>query len=669
MLLRWNRQAVRMATCCAALVAPAAVSAVPLQVIGAGNSLITVDSSNPSATIRSVTISGLGAGQTIRGFDYRPASPRLLYGLSSTGQLYAINGFTGAATSVGLPGVGSPPITANADLGFDFNPSVDRIRLFVPGNPAVGTLNYRLNPDTGALAATDGVVPAGSSIVGAAYTNNVAGGTPTTLYGIDTRNGTSPAALVTIGGVNGTPSPNGGAITRSVNLLLPNGNTLVTTGPVGFDIVTGANGTQTAYVSFVAGGATRLYTVDLTTGQTTLLGGNGLVAAGTNFTGLAAPLAPFRSMGVTGNQAAVGAVLDQFTGIPNAATLGLFAGIDGVAGTPGAQSAALLQLTPAAYSALGDISLNAVEVQETSVLRYASDLRGGAAMPEGSTAMLDAEGKLGAWMAGGSRFGRYKAAVDRYGADTDEFHFLGGVDFQVMPALAIGGFGGYSKTNAHLAPAGGGKGDLESWFGGGYYSLSVGPLYAAGWISYTDLDWKLARTTTVGAPNTVVARTDGRIIAGGGSVGAVFQLDKVQIEPFGALRYADVNIDDFNELGSGPTGLSVSHLDRVSLRSNVGAKLGAKLEVGGATVTPQVRGSWYHEFRAKDQTINARFLNSSISSPFGFNTTALSPNYYNAGGSLNISGGGPLSFTSGADVQFDKEREFYTLTIGLRLKL
>lgn len=46
------------------------------------------------------------------------------------------------------------------------------------------------------------------SVPALAYSNNLPGGTPTTLYGYDV--GTD--ALVTIGGLNGTPSPNGGQV-------------------------------------------------------------------------------------------------------------------------------------------------------------------------------------------------------------------------------------------------------------------------------------------------------------------------------------------------------------------------------------------------------------------------------------------------------------------------
>ena len=147
-----------------------------------GTALITVDSASPATIKRSVQLSGLAVGERLIGFDARPAANRLLYGLSNTGQVYLINGVTGAATAFGgrLPLAGFP-----AAAGFDFNPSVDRIRIVTDSDQ-----NFRVNPDTGVIASIDpnvayraGDVGAGSNptITGAAYTNNVAGGSPTVL--------------------------------------------------------------------------------------------------------------------------------------------------------------------------------------------------------------------------------------------------------------------------------------------------------------------------------------------------------------------------------------------------------------------------------------------------------------------------------------------------------
>ncbi|MET0270788.1 MAG: DUF4394 domain-containing protein [Sphingomonas sp.] len=667
--------------------------AVPLQTLRNGTSIVTFDSATPGTAASTVNVSGLGAGQTLSAIDYRPtplataagASRRLLYGLSNTGQLYAMNGTTGAAVAVGAtPAVPLATLGATA-TGFDFNPRVDLIRLTTSNR-----LDYRLNPNTGALQGTDGIITyaAGDANaaniptpVGAAYTNSVPGATGTTLYILDSANGAAAARLATQGNVSGTVGPNTGT-------LFTVGSTgVVTNNNVGFDI--GTNGTAYATLTNPTTGVTTLYTVNLATGAATSLGA---LAGNTTYNGLAAVLASFRSMGATANQAAVGAALDNFViptgGALTAGVAGLFNGIDGLAGTPGAQAAALQQLSPIAYSQLPDIALNAVEVQENVILKYTRDLRGNAVDPDGQRATLDEAGKLGVWVSGGSRFGRFKGAVDRYGADTDEYHFLGGADFRLTPTVALGGFGGYSKTNGNTARlpnnAGadgtipGARADLKSWFAGGYGTAAVGPLYVDLWGSYTDLDFALERTLAVGSYSTSLrARASkGRVWTGGAATGLSFQLNRFEIEPFAAVRYSDIRIRGFTEVNNvgggaaGAGGLTVGDFDRVSLRTNVGGRIGTKFEVAGAIVRPQLRGGWYHEFRDQARVINANFNTPGISgTQFAFTTTPLSGEYFNAGGALNISGNGPVSFVADYDAQFDDDREFYTLTLGVRLAL
>ncbi len=222
----------------------------------AGNRLLTFNSSQPNVMVNNVAITGLQAGEILRGIDIRPANGQL-YGLGSTNRLYTINVQTGAATVVGTAPF-SPGLNGS-EFGFDFNPTVDRIRVVSDTGQ-----NFRLNPDTGALAATDGNLAYAAAdpnaavsprVSGAAYTNNAAGATTTTLYDIDY----NLDVLV-------TQNP-------------PNNGTLNTVGPlgfntgkfVGFDI---AGGSGTAFASLTApdDSVSKLYTIDLTTGAATLLG-------------------------------------------------------------------------------------------------------------------------------------------------------------------------------------------------------------------------------------------------------------------------------------------------------------------------------------------------------------------------------------------------------------
>jgi hypothetical protein len=150
--------------------------------LGENNRLLLFNSKNTSISKNASTITGLQAGETILGIDFRPNTGQL-FGLGSSSRLYTINTQTAAARAVGMEAF-SPAISGVA-FGFDFNPTVDRIRLV----SATGQ-NLRLNPETGAVAAMDGNIM-GTKMVAVsavAYTQSRAGATSTVLYDIDVIN-------------------------------------------------------------------------------------------------------------------------------------------------------------------------------------------------------------------------------------------------------------------------------------------------------------------------------------------------------------------------------------------------------------------------------------------------------------------------------------------------
>jgi trimeric autotransporter adhesin len=170
---------------------PSAVSGRLVYGLTSNNNLISFDSDTSEIIRSSAAVTGVTAGQTLAGMDFRPATGELIgLGYNSTNgesQLYVIAPATGVATAIN-----STPFTlqlGTGDIGFDFNPTVDRIRVVGANNA-----NYRLNPVTGAIAATDmnlnfvaGDANAGANpAIGAvAYTNSFKGSTMTVLYDYD----------------------------------------------------------------------------------------------------------------------------------------------------------------------------------------------------------------------------------------------------------------------------------------------------------------------------------------------------------------------------------------------------------------------------------------------------------------------------------------------------
>ena len=214
-----------------------------------GNTLLRFDSNSPGTVISSNPITGLQAGENILGIDFRPANG-LLYGLGSTSRLYRINTVNGAATQVGAGQFST--LLNGTDFGFDFNPTVDRIRVVSDSEQ-----NLRLNPNDGTLTAVDTPLNPPGNVVAAAYTNNFAGATGTTLYDID-----SNSDLLLI-----QNPPNTGTLS-AVGPLNVN-----TTGLAGFDI--SRSGMAFASLTLPAATTSNLYTINLSTGGATLIGGIG----------------------------------------------------------------------------------------------------------------------------------------------------------------------------------------------------------------------------------------------------------------------------------------------------------------------------------------------------------------------------------------------------------
>ncbi|MEO5996588.1 MAG: DUF4394 domain-containing protein, partial [Chitinophagaceae bacterium] len=207
------------------------------------NNLLIFNPLQPEPVMKPIT--GLPAGESIEGIDFRPFNGQL-YALSNASKIYTLNTSNGAATMIG-----AAPISATlsgTSFGFDFNPTVDRIRIVSNTGQ-----NLRIHPETGAVAASDmNINPAGSAISQVAYTNNFSGATTTVLYDIDAKAG------------------------KLFRQDPPNNGTLVEVGSLGilasekggFDIG-GTSGK--AYALLQVSGSVNIYTISLTDGKATVL--------------------------------------------------------------------------------------------------------------------------------------------------------------------------------------------------------------------------------------------------------------------------------------------------------------------------------------------------------------------------------------------------------------
>ena len=254
------------------------------------NRLVSFNAATPNTGAAAVNITGLQNGENILAIDRRPGgtTPGQIYAVTSMFNVYTIDPSSGAAT-LKVKMSADPSDTTmpfqkftGTRISIDVNNFVDQLRVI--GNDGQ---NLRVMMDTGATFSDtqmtiNGVQTNGVSEV--AYTNNFSATCRNTVYYIDT----TGDRLLT-------------SANASAGMLTPVGPLGIDAQAIaGFDISTGTDGSNTAYAALSVMGTVSLYTINLTTGQTTSVGAIGALNTGENILGLARPspaTAPAQAVG------------------------------------------------------------------------------------------------------------------------------------------------------------------------------------------------------------------------------------------------------------------------------------------------------------------------------------------------------------------------------------
>jgi len=250
---RWRVLVAVALILCATVPAAEAESIIGLST---SNQLFTFDSATPAATTAPTAVTGL-LGGTLVGIDVRPIDGQLVGvgDVGGVGTIYSINPTTAVATPLktGLALIGSV-------FGVDFDPVANELRI-----AGLNGQNLRiLDGGAGAVIVDTALNPGTPHVVGAAYSNNFAGASSTTLYDIDNQGPVVGLVLQTQGSPGGSPvSPNTGTLFSVGPLGIITGDPSVN--PIGFDI---SGVTGTAFATSIS----NLYTIDLSNGAATLVG-------------------------------------------------------------------------------------------------------------------------------------------------------------------------------------------------------------------------------------------------------------------------------------------------------------------------------------------------------------------------------------------------------------
>lgn len=208
-----------------------------------GDKTLVLIDTDQAAVTSTVEVEGVNR---LHGIDYRAANGTLI-GVTDEQVIVSIDPETGATTELATM---EPmmDIADGADVVVDVNPAADRLRFMS------GVTNHRVNMDTGEATADGDVqwdaADANASsplrVAATAYSNSY--GTPesTAMYNIDPDTDWLLQQTAPNDGINATIGALGADISA----------------PIGFDIGTDAEGTNTAWLAALDG----LHTVDLETG-------------------------------------------------------------------------------------------------------------------------------------------------------------------------------------------------------------------------------------------------------------------------------------------------------------------------------------------------------------------------------------------------------------------
>lgn len=318
----------------------------------------------------------------------------------------------------------------------------------------------------------------------------------------------------------------------------------------------------------------------------------------------------FRSVpGLTPNQDAVGGGLDG-AGVPPAI-------IDFLNGENVNNLPPMFSLiAPDELTAIFKMGFAASEIQNANIRRHLDRVRQGSTS-EGQETYSTTDSKGGmveqtrmseqnnlwsVFIEGNGGSASVDGDLNSNGYDFDSMGVTVGADRRVSENFAIGVLGAYGKSDAALTN--GGSIDAESYKGAVYATAFQGgffvdALLGAGANSYDTRRASLGGLAT-GSP-------DGWELNAMVNTGYDFRSGNWTFTPTASIAYTRVNLDAFNETGS-LTPLSYPDQHQESLRSEIGARLAYRADLGGVVLMPQIRLAWQHEFSDSTLSMNSNFI-------------------------------------------------------------
>jgi autotransporter-associated beta strand protein len=543
--------------------------------------------------------------------------------------------------------------------------------------------------------------------------NNVVGGGTTVSAGLLTVNGSLTSSIVVasggmIGGSGtliGQLTSNGGVLApgNSIGTLNVTGNFVQTGGVYQVEVNSGgqndrivATGTAT-----IGGGATVQVlaasgTYQRNTTYTIVTATGGLTGTYSGVTSNLAFLTPslsydannvyllleqtasaFASGAQTRNQYAVGTALDIASPTATgdfATVLTALAGLDTQQGP-----AALDTISGQPYTGFGTVNIGASLMFMNALGQQVAQARNGGpgttrvALAEACVVACDTQDlpKWGAWFSGLGGFGSVGGNTN---SGTLTYNLGGaavGVDYRLDPRFLVGLAVGYSSGRQWVSGFQG-NGNTDNYSAALYASFNQGGLYVDALAGYAYSDNRMQRVMAIPGLATRIASGQTGANQFLGQIEAGYRiglLDAAQatLTPFARFQTVAVSQNGFTESGAQSLNLGVAQQNTTSVRTVIGADLGANIPVGmerplGVTI----RLGWAHEYADTSRPMTAAFAGAPA---VGFTVYGAQPLRDAAviGLGLNAQIGASTSIYARYDGEITGRDDTHALSAGFRM--
>ncbi len=219
--------------------------------------------------------------------------------------------------------------------------------------------------------------------------------------------------------------------------------------------------------------------------------------------------------------------------------------------------------------------------------------------------------RLGIWVSG---LGQWGGRSETDGFSGYNYNLTGatvGIDYACTDKLILGANFGYGYSHLNL-DNGFASGAINNLYGSLYGTYFTERAYVEGVFSYGNHQYHNSRLINIGSLQSLAQSDhDGGSFSMVTEGGYKFKLRDWQLQPFAAIRYANLSEGSIQESGGAPN-IRVKGRQINSLISEAGLRVERTIQTSKGTLAPLVKVGWQHDYGVEKNTLPINFDNLPV---------------------------------------------------------